>query len=106
MKQAIISRWRDGGKYIVVEHEQDEYLVCGPLQYHRDIYEDVCSWMNAYPTVLGGGLLEINDTLKTIHTYGKSGAYGKPDPKQVEDILKSTYPDYTLNVTVTDYVQE
>jgi hypothetical protein len=47
----------------------------------------------------------IDHTKKIISTYGQSGGYGKPQKKMVEDILSSSFPDYELNITITNYIR-
>jgi hypothetical protein len=42
---------------------------------------------------------------KHIKTYGQSGGYGKPQRDRVESILQASYPDWTLEVTVTSYIR-
>eukprot|EP01130_Rhizamoeba_saxonica_P009366 TRINITY_DN3800_c0_g1_i1.p1 TRINITY_DN3800_c0_g1~~TRINITY_DN3800_c0_g1_i1.p1 ORF type:complete len:118 (-),score=11.61 TRINITY_DN3800_c0_g1_i1:35-388(-) len=102
-------------KYIIVNSEQTKYtLVSYPYRYHSQI-------LNAYrqhifesgnftspPTLLvqGGGILTIDHDQKTIKTYGQSGGYGKPDIEIVKNILQEHYPDYELDVTVTDYIRD
>ena len=55
---------------------------------------------------LGGGILTMDPENKHIRTFGKSQAYGKPDRDLVEKILKTAYPDYTLDIQVTDEVRD
>jgi hypothetical protein len=57
-------------------------------------------------TVLGGGFLELDPGGRNIKTFGKSKVSGAPDRDLVERILRTTHPDYTLDVQVTDYIRE
>lgn len=55
--------------------------------------------------VLGGGILQIDHAEKTIKTYGNSGSFGPPKIPLVEKVLRHSFPDWKLTVTVTDYIR-
>ena len=105
----------------IIEHQGDEKYIVGrvskdgnekyvlvslPLEYHSGITRAYKQRLNGeYLEVLGGGILEINPTEKTIRTYGMSGSYGQPDRDLVEKILRKNYKGYDLDVKVTNYVR-
>lgn len=47
----------------------------------------------------------FNPEDKFIKTYGRSGGYGRPSEVLVEDILRNSYPDWNLDITVTSYIR-
>jgi len=75
--------------------------------YHSDILDKFHDEVGSLTSVkmAGGGILTIDKANKTIKTYGKSGGYGAPQKELVETILRSCYPDWTLDVTVTNYIR-
>lgn len=108
---AILSRFDKGtdSKYIVIQNTSqfEAYIFGGPFD-HKTLFEDFQSLVgnSSDYAVFGGGLYQIDDFNKKIFTRGKSGTYGKPDVNLVQKILESEYPDYEVNVTISDYVQE
>jgi len=112
--RAIISHEGDE-KYVVasiknkVSGKEQLMVVSHPVQYHSQIashLEDNIN-QNEALTIQGGGILKIDRNRKHIHTYGMSGGFGKPDESMVRQILSSSsgYQEYTLDITVTDYVR-
>ena len=107
--EAIIEHQSDE-KYVVMEvgnpEESRMVLVSLPLWYHSDIVREFYRRINGEAIrVLGGGILEISPQERRIRTYGMSGSYGRPDKSLVENILRANFPDYSLDVRVTDYVR-
>jgi hypothetical protein len=56
--------------------------------------------------VMGGGIMTISKARKTIKTYGTSGGFGAPNINLVRHILQKSFPDYSLDVTVTNYIRD
>ncbi|GAM24590.1 hypothetical protein SAMD00019534_077650 [Acytostelium subglobosum LB1] len=55
---------------------------------------------------LGGGIMTINHSQKTLKTYGTSYGYGAPDINTVREILNRTNQcNYLLDVTITDEIR-
>ena len=113
--QSIISHDGDE-KYIiakVVDHstkQQKMFLVSHPLKYHSMIareFEETLS-RDETITVLGGGIMTIDKSAKTIKTYGQSGGYGPPKVDIVKRVLQNSpgLEEYELDITVTKYIRD
>lgn len=102
-------------KYIICQvkclskaHDEGQYvLVSYPLPYHSDIAKTYKQSLGpAYEIrVLGGGILKIDQEKRKIETYGTSASFGNPDIELVRECLHSTFPDWELDVKVTDYIR-
>jgi hypothetical protein len=87
-------------------------LLSMPQPYHSMVVEkyedDVLSATNeVMHRMYGGGILTLARAQTTIHTYGTSGSYGKPDLALLRRILEAC-PEtaaYTLSLTVTNYIR-
>jgi len=109
--EAIIEHDGDE-KYILATagsgESQKTVVVSLPFEYHSDIKRAYARRLNGKAgtlEVLGGGILTIDREAKSIRTYGQSGSFGKPPRDLVEAVLKESFPDFSLDVTVTDYVR-
>eukprot|EP01122_Echinamoeba_exundans_P017207 TRINITY_DN8999_c0_g1_i1.p1 TRINITY_DN8999_c0_g1~~TRINITY_DN8999_c0_g1_i1.p1 ORF type:complete len:144 (-),score=31.09 TRINITY_DN8999_c0_g1_i1:10-411(-) len=113
----------------IIEHDNDEKYIVGLIspmsidskdtvkeryvlvsmkkKYHADIAEtyEMRLGEDADLYVMGGGILTIDRVKKTIKTYGTSGGYGKPNKALVEKILKNAFPDWKLDITITNYIR-
>jgi hypothetical protein len=112
MKLETVIEHESEEKYIVVNviNQEDEksVLVSLPYKWHGDIlsaYKERLSECEVLE-VLGGGILNINHEDKRIKTFGQSGSYGKPPIKLVENILMEKFPEYNLDVRVTNYIRD
>lgn len=87
MKYRCIISHNGDEKYILarvtngVSKTSDLIIVSYPHKYHRMIHDQFEQTLgsNEIIQVLGGGILTIDRTNKTIKTYGQSGGYGPPD---------------------------
>jgi len=70
------------------------------VQFHNDIYlklqEEVGEGFKI--DVTGGGMIFVNPNDKTIRLSGASTAFGVPDFKIVEELLKKDYPQFKVVV--------
>ena len=58
--------------------------------------------------VYGGGLVKIDPENKTVETYGQSGAFGKVSKDDFETVakcLKKQFPDYEIEVKVSNFIK-
>jgi predicted Rdx family selenoprotein len=99
-------------KYLVVDvvlpsrAVQETLLISAPCAYHSELLSRFRGQFDGASLVPhGGGVIRIDERTRRIETYGRSGSFGKPDRDVVERILRATFPDYHLDVTVTDYVR-
>jgi len=105
----------DDEKYIIAEIATQNAkmrkiaLVSTARAYHKEIVREFEMQLAAtgerLKTVHGGGILKINSKKRKIKTYGQSAGYGPPNRELVEEILRHNFPDWTLDVTVTDYIR-
>jgi hypothetical protein len=108
--EAIVEHSRDE-KYIVAQvtngEKQTNVLVSLPFNYHSSIAKVYRQRLppNSQMEVLGGGILDINRQNKTIETYGTSGSFGAPPIELVREILTESFPDYTIDARVTNYIR-
>ncbi|KAF6022392.1 PHPT1 [Bugula neritina] len=64
-----------------------------------DIYDAECSKLEPIGLdceCLGGGRVLTNSAAKTINVYGYSMGFGRADHQITCDIIKRSYPDYTI----------
>lgn len=91
-------------KYVLASINNGEtfVIVSMTLGYHKEIvnkYEEKLALENKkLDKILGGGMLSINSTSKKIRTFDMSAHYGPAPQELVEKVLKSTYPDYELEI--------
>lgn len=126
-KYTLCERFGRENLHTIIEHDGDEkyifaivamnsrvepYLISLPLESHDAILVEAekrltaeCHDRGCFVYAHGGGMLKIDHTQKTIQTYGKSMEFGKPHRKWVEEILENAYPDYTLDIRVTDEIR-
>jgi len=112
--RSIISHSSDN-KYIIgriknsATKEKTLVLVSTDRKYHSMIVGDFMETLSPSESfhVLGGGILTIDKSAKTIRTYGQSGSYGPADQSVVETILRKSggFEDYTLDLTSSDYIR-
>lgn len=112
MELETVIEHRGEEKYVVVNvrsnEEEKSVLVSLPFKWHSDILSAYKSRLSESDNleVLGGGILNINHEDKRIKTFGRSGSYGKPPLNLVEDILAQNFPEYELDVRVTNYIRD
>lgn len=95
---------KDSSKLVLVSFSQSSHykISCRYIGKIRGITGKDISPLD----ILGGGILTIDSENKQIRTFGKSEGYGEPNRDLVEKILRAAYPNYTLDVQVTDEVRD
>jgi hypothetical protein len=84
-------------------------VVSKALPYHKEIVHAFESELRGrgekLSRVWGGGILKFKPGKKSIKTYGTSAGYGDPDRDMVEKVLRHCFPDWTIEVSVTEYIR-
>lgn len=96
----------DGGyKYIVIEVSNEagnmRRIVRGNahMEYHRDIYEEVCRQFPAAwrARCIGGGRITVNQRKRTAAIWDSSGSYGlEPDRAETVRMLQRAFPGFEV----------
>merc|ERR1712000_51602 len=104
-------------KFIFVKHIQKQEgkntvkqykILSKPLAYHADIWDACEDERSEGYKVYGGGLVKIDPENKTVETYGQSGAFGKVSKEDFETVakcLKKQFPDYEIEVKVSNFIK-
>lgn len=80
------------------------------LGYHSDIfdeYEEVLHKSNRSlkATVLGGGIVTIDNGAKKVKTYGTSGGYGSTSLELLKYVVGEAFKGYEQDITITRYIR-
>jgi len=107
-------------KYIIVgitdatSKNPREFMAYGfvsiDLYYHSDIFEEYQTILykqnrSLRATCLGGGIVTVNNTSKTVKTYGTSGGYGSASIDLLRYVVAKAFDGYEPNVTITRYIR-
>ncbi|CAF1248434.1 unnamed protein product [Adineta ricciae] len=102
-------------KYLLIEvnncgtaYGQSKLVVRGDASctYHADILEKLEKQINTKELVLnckGGGRIQVDPATRTISVYGRSQEFGRADHEKTVEILRKSYPQWTIDLTDDEY---
>lgn len=84
-----------------------ERVVSRPLAFHADILDEVSDKYDESDgwRVAGGGILVVDNALRLVRTFGRSGGFGAPDRAAVERCLRAAFDGWQIDAKVTNYVR-
>jgi hypothetical protein len=80
------------------------------LHFHSDIFDEYQIKLRKAnkalrATVLGGGIVTVNQSEKSVRTYGTSGGYGSTSLALLRYVVSKAFEGYTQDVTITKYIR-
>ncbi|CAF1197018.1 unnamed protein product [Rotaria sp. Silwood1] len=102
-------------KYILIEvrdrgttYGKSKFVVRGDAAcaYHADVLDIMESQIDPTKLTLdckGGGRIRVDPQIRTISVYGYSMGFGRADHEKTVEILKKSYPEWTIEITDEEY---
>ncbi|CAF1092041.1 unnamed protein product [Rotaria sordida] len=102
-------------KYLLIEvrdsgatYGQSKFVVRGDAScaHHADVLQNIQNEIDENSLTLdckGGGRIQVDPGTRSISVYGSSQEFGEADHVKTVEILKKTYPQWTIEIMDEEY---